>query len=96
VRSKEDLLREIRRFRLVQGDMRQVVAAAQALHREHENGDLCRALETAIVVCYGVTRAAAEAIMRQLPFVQFEGLRKIYVRRSDVARLIGERTLNKA
>ena len=29
----------------------------------------------------GVTRAAAEAIMRRLPVVQIEGLRKTYVRR---------------
>jgi hypothetical protein len=33
----------------------------------------------------GVTRVAAEAIMRQLPVVQFDGLRKVYVRRRDVA-----------
>jgi hypothetical protein len=43
----------------------------------------------------GVTRAAAEAIMRQLPTVQLPGLRKVYVRRSDVARLIEERTFSK-
>jgi hypothetical protein len=43
----------------------------------------------------GVTRAAAEAIMRQLPVVQIEGLRKVYVRRADVARLIEERTFSK-
>jgi hypothetical protein len=43
----------------------------------------------------GVTRAAAEAIMRQLPIVQFEGLRKVYVRRSDVARLLKARTFSK-
>jgi hypothetical protein len=43
----------------------------------------------------GVTRAAAEAVMRQLPIVQFEGLRKVYVRRSDVARLVDERTFSK-
>ena len=36
----------------------------------------------------GVTRAAAEAIMRRLPTVQFEDLRKTYVRRSDVARYV--------
>jgi hypothetical protein len=30
----------------------------------------------------GVTRAAAEAIMRALPVVQFDGLRKVYVRRA--------------
>jgi hypothetical protein len=44
----------------------------------------------------GVTRAAAEAIMRGLPIVQIEGLRKTYVRRADVARLINERTFAKS
>jgi predicted nucleotidyltransferase len=43
----------------------------------------------------GVTRAAAEAIMRQLPSVQIEGLRKVYVRRGDVQRLIEARTFAK-
>ena len=43
----------------------------------------------------GVTRAAAEAIMRQLPVVQIEGLRKTYVRRGDVLRLLEERTFTK-
>jgi hypothetical protein len=43
----------------------------------------------------GVTRAAAEAIMRRLPVVQFEGLRKVYVRRSDVARLLEASTFGK-
>jgi hypothetical protein len=43
----------------------------------------------------GVTRAAAEAIMRQLPVVQFKGLRKVYVRRGDVAHLPEERTFTK-
>jgi hypothetical protein len=43
----------------------------------------------------GVTRAAAEAIMRQLPVVQFEGLRKVYVRRSDVAAYLEARTFEK-
>lgn len=42
----------------------------------------------------GITRAAAETIMRQLPVVQFEDLRKTYVRRDDVERLIGERTFS--
>ena len=40
----------------------------------------------------GVTRAAAETIIRQLPVVQFADLRKVYVRRDDVERLITERT----
>ncbi len=43
----------------------------------------------------GVSRAAAEAVMRQLPVVQFEGLRKVYVRRQDVAALIEARTFEK-
>ena len=33
--------------------------------------------------------------MRQLPVVQFVGLRKVYVRRPDVARLIESRTFEK-
>ena len=43
----------------------------------------------------GVTRAAAEAIMRRLPIVQFEDLRKVYVRRNDVARYVDARTFAK-
>jgi hypothetical protein len=43
----------------------------------------------------GVTRAAAEAIMRKLPIVQFADLRKIYVRRTDVAHLIDASTFTK-
>jgi predicted nucleotidyltransferase len=39
----------------------------------------------------GVTRAAAEAIMRQLPKVTVAGLRKTYVRRGDVERYLEER-----
>jgi hypothetical protein len=43
----------------------------------------------------GVTRAAAEAIMRQLPTVSIEGLRKTYVRREDVRRYLEQRTFGK-
>ena len=43
----------------------------------------------------GVTRAAAEAIMRRVPSVQIEGLRKVYVRRSDVAAYLDARTFEK-
>jgi hypothetical protein len=43
----------------------------------------------------GVTRAAAEAIMRRLPIVQIEGLRKVYVRRQDVHHYLNERTFAK-
>ena len=43
----------------------------------------------------GVTRAAAEAIMRRLPIVSIEGLRKSYVRRSDVAEYLEARTFTK-
>ena len=40
----------------------------------------------------GVTRAAAEAIMRHLQVVKIEGLRKTYVRRSDVAAYLEAHT----
>jgi hypothetical protein len=43
----------------------------------------------------GVTRAAAEAVMRQLPVVQIPGLRKVYVRRSDVSALLERSTFEK-
>lgn len=43
----------------------------------------------------GVTRAAAEAIMRRVPIIQIEGLRKVYVRRSDVVAYIEARTFTK-
>jgi len=42
-----------------------------------------------------VSRAAAEAIMRRLPVVQFEELRKTHVRRSDVAAYLDARTFTK-
>jgi hypothetical protein len=48
----------------------------------------CRALQAEL----GVKRATAEAVMRQLPIVQFPGLRKVYVKRSDVAALVEART----
>jgi hypothetical protein len=43
----------------------------------------------------GITRAAAEALMRQLPIVQIAGLRKVYVRRGDVAALLERSTFAK-
>jgi hypothetical protein len=43
----------------------------------------------------GISRAAAEALMRQLDTVQIPGLRKVYVRRSDVAAYLDERTFAK-
>jgi hypothetical protein len=39
-----------------------------------------------------VTSAAAEKIMRQVPKVHFPGLRKVYVKRDDVIRVIEEAT----
>ena len=36
----------------------------------------------------GVTRAVAEKVMRRLPVVTFPGIRKVYVRRADLARYI--------
>jgi len=43
----------------------------------------------------GVTRAAADAIMRQLPTVVIPGLRKTYCRRSDVEALLERHTFAK-
>jgi len=43
----------------------------------------------------GVTRAAAEAIMRAVPVVSIPNLRKTYCRRADVAQLLEERTFAK-
>ncbi|HEX3331847.1 MAG TPA: hypothetical protein VHS27_18130 [Gaiellales bacterium] len=43
----------------------------------------------------GVTRAAAEAVMRQVPAVVIPGLRKSYCRRSDVAALLERQTFGK-
>jgi hypothetical protein len=43
----------------------------------------------------GVTRAAAEAIMRRLPTVHVEDLRKVYVRRDDVRSYLEARTFAK-
>lgn len=40
----------------------------------------------------GVTRAAIDAIFRALPVVALPDLRKTFVRRDDVQRLIEERT----
>jgi hypothetical protein len=50
----------------------------------------------ALRVELGVSRAAAEAIMRRLPVVSIEGLRKSYCRRSDVAAYLEERTFAKS
>jgi hypothetical protein len=43
----------------------------------------------------GISRAAAEKIMRLVPAVVIPGLRKSYCRRADVARLLEERTFEK-
>ena len=43
----------------------------------------------------GVTRAVAEKLMRRLPLVVFEDVRKVYVRRADVAALIEVSTVAK-
>jgi hypothetical protein len=43
----------------------------------------------------GVSRAAAEAIMRRIPTVQVEGFRKVYVRRDDVRHYLDTRTFAK-
>ena len=43
----------------------------------------------------GISRAAAEALMRQLDTVHIDGLRKVYVRRGDVTAYLDERTFSK-
>jgi hypothetical protein len=43
----------------------------------------------------GVTRAVAEKLMRRLPLVVFENVRKVYVRRDDVVRLVEKQTFRK-
>lgn len=40
---------------------------------------------------YGISRAAAEAIMRRIPKIEIEGLKKVYVQRIDVERYIASR-----
>ncbi len=40
----------------------------------------------------GMKRNVVEAIMRELPKVTIDGKRKVFVRRSDVARYLDERT----
>ena len=50
--ERNRIMNELRRLVLAQSDLAQAAAAATALMNEHLNGDLCRALETAIVVCY--------------------------------------------
>jgi hypothetical protein len=49
----------------------------------------------ALMAELGVTRAAAEAVMRRLDVVQVPGLRKVYVKRADVVRLLEECTFAK-
>lgn len=51
----------------------------------------CRALRAEL----GISRAAAEAIMRRLPVVQIEDLRKTFVKREDVRRYLEARTFTK-
>jgi hypothetical protein len=51
----------------------------------------CRGLRAEL----GVSRAAAEKIMRLVPVVVIPGLRKSYCRREDVRRLLEERTFEK-
>jgi hypothetical protein len=45
-----------------------------------------------LAVELNVSRAAAEAIMRALPKIELPNLRKVYVKRADVERLLAEST----
>ena len=51
----------------------------------------CKALMAEL----GISRASAEKIMRQVPSVVVPGLRKSFVRRSDVAALLDSCTFEK-
>jgi hypothetical protein len=51
----------------------------------------CKALQAEL----GVSRASAEALMRRVPTVHIEGLRKTFVRREDVQRYLESRTFSK-
>jgi hypothetical protein len=42
-----------------------------------------------------ISRAAAEKVMQSVPIVQIPGLRKVYVRRPDVERLLEDCTFSK-
>jgi hypothetical protein len=42
----------------------------------------------------GIKRAAADAIMQRVPKVTIPGVKKTYVRRRDVERLLDENTQN--
>jgi hypothetical protein len=45
-----------------------------------------------VVAETGMSRAAADKVMRALPIVRLPGLRKVYVRRSDLAEYIEAHT----
>jgi hypothetical protein len=51
----------------------------------------CKALRQEL----GVSRSVAESLMRKLPNVLFEDVRKVYVRRQDVAAFIEASTVAK-
>jgi hypothetical protein len=51
----------------------------------------CKALQGEL----GVSRASAEALMRRVPIVHIEGLRKTFVRRDDVVRYLEQHTFGK-
>jgi len=73
-----------------------VADATSALDRALVSDRLPELLDAkALQAELGVTRAAAEAIMRRVPIVQIEGLRKTFVRRADVAGYIASRTFAK-
>ncbi len=48
----------------------------------------------AIMAETGLTRAGAEALIRNLTTVHIEGLRKTYVRRDDVLSYLAERSFD--
>jgi len=63
------------------------------LSRRHDGPASGTARRQVIARRVGRHRAVAEKVMRQLPVVTFPGIRKVYVKRSDVAAYLEARTL---
>jgi hypothetical protein len=84
--------------RLTQGAFRRKLDGVAREHRvcPHCGGEIggrlmdCRT----IIEELGVSRSSAEWIMRAVPKVEFKGLRKCYVKREDIERLIADSTVD--
>jgi hypothetical protein len=87
-----------RQHRLTQGTIRRKLDGVAREHRvcPHCGGEIggrlmdCRT----IIEELGVKRATAEWLMRAVPKVEFQGLRKSYVKREDIERLMDDSTVD--